>query len=69
MPQPRTGAKHFIKQVCDQLRELVKALHPVVTAVEILDEAMVAHLVEPAGEVGYEAGLSGREVKTKNQQP
>ena len=69
MPRPLIYPKQLIPYPCTELCELVQAARLEVGTVDELAETVIAHRIEPAGEIGNEAGLSGRQVYYEQQQP
>jgi len=69
MPCPLIYPKQLIPHPCTELCELVQAARLEVGTVNELAEAIVAHRIEPAGEVGNEACLSSWQVYYEQQQP
>ena len=62
-------AKEFVENISVELRYLVQAGDLKIAPVYIFPEAVVLHLVQPAGEVCYKTRLCRRKIKHKHQRP
>ena len=67
VPQPCMYPEQLIKKPGIELGKLVPAPCTEISAVDILPETMIFYLVEPAREVGNEAGFCSRVINHEQQ--
>ena len=68
-PYIHISAPQFVKNIGDDLCELVQAVYLGVSVVYIIAECFAAHMVQPSGSIQYPSCLQVRQIQSKCQQP